>query len=46
MRGARALEDVVVKAMAVDPADRFPDMAAFAAALRNPGRAHGHGGRP
>ena len=29
-----ALEDVVIRAMAIDPADRFPDMRALAAALR------------
>jgi len=29
-----ALEDVVIRAMAIDPADRFPDMSALAAALR------------
>jgi serine/threonine-protein kinase len=28
------LEDAVIRAMAIDPADRFPDMAAFAGALR------------
>jgi serine/threonine-protein kinase len=28
------LEDVVIRALAIDPADRFPDMAALAAALR------------
>ncbi|HET9039047.1 MAG TPA: protein kinase, partial [Gemmatimonadales bacterium] len=28
------LEDVIIRAMAIDPADRFPDMAALAAALR------------
>jgi eukaryotic-like serine/threonine-protein kinase len=28
------LEDVVIRAMAIDPADRFPDMAALAGALR------------
>jgi tetratricopeptide (TPR) repeat protein/TolB-like protein len=29
-----ALEDVIIRAMAIDPADRFPDMSALAAALR------------
>jgi tetratricopeptide (TPR) repeat protein/TolB-like protein len=29
-----ALEDVVIRAMVIDPADRFPDMSALAAALR------------
>ena len=29
-----ALEDVVIRAMAIDPADRFPDMSALATALR------------
>jgi serine/threonine-protein kinase len=29
-----ALEDVVIRAMAIDPADRYPDMAALATALR------------
>jgi serine/threonine-protein kinase len=29
-----ALEDIVIRAMAIDPADRFPDMSALAAALR------------
>jgi tetratricopeptide (TPR) repeat protein/TolB-like protein len=29
-----ALEDVIIRAMAIDPRDRFPDMAALAAALR------------
>ena len=28
------LEDVIIRAMAIEPADRFPDMAALAAALR------------
>ncbi|MBA3555077.1 MAG: protein kinase, partial [Gemmatimonadales bacterium] len=28
------LEDVIIKAMAIDPADRYPDMSAFATALR------------
>jgi serine/threonine-protein kinase len=28
------LEDVIIRAMAIDPADRFPDMTALAAALR------------
>jgi serine/threonine-protein kinase len=31
---SNALEDVVIRAMAIDPADRFPDMSALAAALR------------
>ena len=31
---SNALEDVVIRAMAIDPADRFPDMGALAAALR------------
>ncbi len=31
---SQALEDVVIRAMAIDPADRFPDMSALAAALR------------
>jgi len=30
-----ALEDVIIRAMAIDPADRFPDMSALAAALRH-----------
>jgi eukaryotic-like serine/threonine-protein kinase len=29
-----ALEDVVIRGMAIDPADRYPDMPAFASALR------------
>ena len=29
-----ALEDVVIRAMAIDPGDRYPDMAALATALR------------
>jgi len=29
-----AVEDVIIRAMAIDPADRFPDMSALAAALR------------
>jgi eukaryotic-like serine/threonine-protein kinase len=29
-----ALEDVTIRAMAIDPGDRYPDMAALAAALR------------
>ena len=29
-----ALEDVTIRAMAIDPADRYPDMAALAGALR------------
>ena len=31
---SEALEDVVIRAMAIDPADRFPDMSTLAAALR------------
>jgi eukaryotic-like serine/threonine-protein kinase len=31
---SEALEDVIIRAMAIDPADRFPDMSALAAALR------------
>jgi TolB-like protein len=31
---SNALEDVVIRAMAIDPADRFPDMSAMTAALR------------
>jgi serine/threonine-protein kinase len=31
---ADALEDVVIRAMAIEPADRFPDMSALAVALR------------
>jgi serine/threonine-protein kinase len=31
---SEALEDVVIRAMAIDPADRFPDMSALAATLR------------
>ncbi|MGH7580545.1 MAG: serine/threonine-protein kinase, partial [Gemmatimonadales bacterium] len=29
-----ALEDVIIRAMAIDPADRYPDMSALATALR------------
>jgi TolB-like protein len=32
-----ALEDVLIKAMAIDPADRYPNMGALAAALRQAG---------
>ncbi|HEY7480495.1 MAG TPA: protein kinase [Gemmatimonadales bacterium] len=31
---SNALEDVVIRGMAIDPADRYPDISAFAAALR------------